>query len=532
MMKRKVKSRLALLFALIFLFTTFTSMGTPVYGAPNANAAPAAPTGLKAEAGDCSVILTWDEPAATSTILSYMLEYMGQKSKWQAVPVDDASATTYTIGNLTNDVVYKFRLKVQGINLKWSDYSEVVSATPIPSYTVTFDSKGGSTIEPKTVFRGSALGKLPSPKAPNSIFMGWYTDDGSFNNAVSETTIVTGNMTLYARYLITAGADEADQDVMASADDCETGFTIKVISSNPAMSAEDVKAALKLEILDNTDFDGLAVTFANGEFMVNAISGFTPGSSYKLTLLSDALHFAGEPESVRTYCFNIRKEAVLELKLNNGIIYIPFAEISNLILNGVPSDTLSVPLAAVGTNVSETETSGTFTYNGNETLAVGDVLSIYEGIRPDLRIDPTADYASQKVAYLEIVALNGNMVTYQNTEARDVLFVPDILPVNRNDDTDGKPDDHAITIAVTLMTYTGAEFTEMGLDASTVIETGDFLAIYEGNMEDQDTTAVHGRIVMVGLVGSNYVITFETSPLTNWNRPWTSTQPMKRVMSR
>ena len=44
------------------------------------------------------------------------------------------------------------------------------------------------------------IGQLPVPTRTGYRFEGWFTDNGTFENEVTENTIVTGNMTLYAKW--------------------------------------------------------------------------------------------------------------------------------------------------------------------------------------------------------------------------------------------------------------------------------------------------------------------------------------------
>ena len=68
------------------------------------------------------------------------------------------------------------------------------------SFTVSFESNGGSEIEPMQVNSGEALGALPVPNKADSIFLGWYADNSSFEQAVTKDTPVISALTLYARY--------------------------------------------------------------------------------------------------------------------------------------------------------------------------------------------------------------------------------------------------------------------------------------------------------------------------------------------
>jgi len=70
------------------------------------------------------------------------------------------------------------------------------------TYTVFFDSQGGSAASNQTVTFNSPYGALPTPMRTGYIFGGWYTGTGgSGANITSSTTVTTmANQTLYAKW--------------------------------------------------------------------------------------------------------------------------------------------------------------------------------------------------------------------------------------------------------------------------------------------------------------------------------------------
>jgi hypothetical protein len=369
------------------------------------------------------------------------------------------------------------------------------------SFTVTFDSNGGSKVEPKSVNSGDQIGALPVPNKEDSIFLGWYLDNNSFAQALTKETPIISDLTAYARYAEIGEVQEANHDSLVSAMDRQTDFEIQVTSSDTTMSPEAVKAALELKVVDGTPFAGLSVSGSDGAYTVTAIQGYTPGSSYKLTLTDPALAFAGEPQSVRTYCFTIMKEAVANAELAPDVIQVPADDISDMIKNGLEAVSLSIPLATTEGGLTDPGIGGTFVYLGPLELQVGDLLAIYEGTPPNER-NATPDYSDQPVAYVEVTAIDGGTVTYKTAKAEEVLFTPDVLPVKSADDADGDPDNGSITILVSKMTYTDPELTELGLGPDTVVEEGDFLAL------EDDDGLTFGKVTSVEVSGDNYVIAY------------------------
>ena len=65
------------------------------------------------------------------------------------------------------------------------------------TFTVTFDSNGGSAVASQTVKEGEKAVKPANPTRSNYTFEGWFTDE-TLKNAYDFNTPVTGDITLYA----------------------------------------------------------------------------------------------------------------------------------------------------------------------------------------------------------------------------------------------------------------------------------------------------------------------------------------------
>ncbi len=71
-----------------------------------------------------------------------------------------------------------------------------------PSYTVTFDSNGGSSVDSILVEKGRLItaDNLKSASEDGSMFLGWYSDKDCTQKWQFDKYIVTGDMTLYAKW--------------------------------------------------------------------------------------------------------------------------------------------------------------------------------------------------------------------------------------------------------------------------------------------------------------------------------------------
>jgi len=80
----------------------------------------------------------------------------------------------------------------------------VITVTPEPAitFTVTFDSQGGSSVESLTgVMPGSTITKPSTPERPGYTFGGWYKEAACINPWNFSVDTVTENITLYAKWI-------------------------------------------------------------------------------------------------------------------------------------------------------------------------------------------------------------------------------------------------------------------------------------------------------------------------------------------
>jgi uncharacterized repeat protein (TIGR02543 family) len=77
----------------------------------------------------------------------------------------------------------------------------MVTVNPIVSYTVSYEENGGTSVADEPVNSGSKATEPADPTKADNTFDGWYTDDVSFANLYDFDTFVTGNITLYAKWI-------------------------------------------------------------------------------------------------------------------------------------------------------------------------------------------------------------------------------------------------------------------------------------------------------------------------------------------
>ena len=127
---------------------------------------------------------------------------------------DETNPDTYTVE--TETIVLKDASKTGYTFIKWFDsaeYTNVVteivkgshgnivlySNYKINQYTITFESNGGTSVEPITQNYATAVSEPSAPAKNGYIFDGWYSDE-TLENKYVFNTIPAENITIYARW--------------------------------------------------------------------------------------------------------------------------------------------------------------------------------------------------------------------------------------------------------------------------------------------------------------------------------------------
>lgn len=71
---------------------------------------------------------------------------------------------------------------------------------PKVTYTVSFNSQGGSAVSPVVVSEMGTISPLPAATKANAQFMGWYTAPNGQGSRLTDTTIINQNITYYAHW--------------------------------------------------------------------------------------------------------------------------------------------------------------------------------------------------------------------------------------------------------------------------------------------------------------------------------------------
>ena len=402
-------------------------------------------------------------------------------------------------------------------------------------YQIDFDLGGGVSSKdamlPKAmmVVKDSTIdiNQLATPSVPGYLFEAWYYD-AALTRQVCTGDRINSNLTLYAKVTeITADMDVAQgQDSYISKIDVDAdAFAITVLKPTKADSTDSVTNVASLHNLADQDtslsFDiakqNTPFTSTDGEVYDQytiTFSALEQGATYQLQLVNSDYVFCVDneiqPAAVRLYNFTTQMTAEENLSLNQNLVYLQVSEVSYTEGSDYLSGLFTVNVNDDMTKLNTVDGSGSFTYNGNQQIKVGTTVVIYDGAKaPKLGEGglKSAEQYNGNAAYVTISKIVGNTYYYGVAEAEDVLFTPDVLPVNKKDDQDTAPD--TITIATEKLDFSGSDYREMNLDENTTVDVGDYLAIYEGSL-DADTQPTYGRITNITPSdgGQNTILTY------------------------
>ena len=110
----------------------------------------------------------------------------------------------------------------------------------LPTYTVTFNANGhGTAPAAQTVSQGSKATQPEAPTADGYTFGGWYTDANCTTAWNFDTDVVTGNITLYAKWTATASTYTINLDNQGGSGDTSVSATYNTKLPNVEVPKKD-----------------------------------------------------------------------------------------------------------------------------------------------------------------------------------------------------------------------------------------------------------------------------------------------------
>ena len=139
-----------------------------------------------------------------------------------------------------------------------------VKKPEVKKFTVTFNSKGGSSVDTQTIVEGKTATKPTAPTRKGYTFKGWYTDDGVFVNKFNFTKPVTEDTTLYAKWEEEKPAVPTKEDLYIS----DIEYDGNYVTGKVTAKGEAVKNATVTLKIDGSKTGYTDETDSNGRFKV------------------------------------------------------------------------------------------------------------------------------------------------------------------------------------------------------------------------------------------------------------------------
>ena len=307
----------------------------------------------------------------------------------------------------------------------------------------------------------------------------------------------------YSSFILTRSMEEEEKDFIANLDFLEA---VGANHINVSEQSYSIQGKVDVPILTGGNMD-MEYTVSN----TTVSATLEAGQTYKVELLDEAAEFVldGVEQGASVRILNIRtakpetKNAALTAEVKDNQIDVGDTEgLSQQVFNGL------YQIDENGAAAQNAE-NGTFTYTGRKTLAVGDVLAVTQG---DVNLDDVTSTEGD-VAYIKVTKVEGDRVSYEMADVEDVLFLPDVLPIESDWDEDNS--DTTVTISEENLSTA-----LKNVDADS-LDKGDFLAFLKDGAgygtTDDGQISTYGRIetVTVDDAAGQYVITYTSATATD-----------------
>lgn len=383
------------------------------------------------------------------------------------------------------------------------------------------------------VYENALVYAMDEPLMDGYVFAAWFYDSALTQMADAED-VITKDTTLYPLMLKdTANTDGMpSNNYVAALDVTDLHYAVTV----KAPSLQAVKDGLIwLEISKGGILMDITVTDnGNGTYTVRTVEPLEVGKTYQLRVqdreqmpvagvlvntLDSYIRFYhnGELQSIDVEYYNIFTAAqeVNNLKLSNGMVLIPIDQVTGIDLE----EAVSLISMAQDENgemgIQENAQTGSFRYTGDKKLQPGDIAFIFDGDPAAVEAEYTNSgtvAAATNSTFVKIASVEGDTYYYGTPELNEVLFMPDVLPIHLAEETDGNPEDNTITVADSCLDFRILPEESAVLDENTVAEPGDFIAFYNGTLEDPGDVR-YAKILTVERADGFTTITFESATL-------------------
>jgi uncharacterized repeat protein (TIGR02543 family) len=389
---------------------TVTSFGTP------------AATIDGAVAG--SVTLTAVQGADTSNAGSYITAFVANDANGTVSRVVKY-ANGVSTANFASDTVYNgtaaitngdlFVVKVTAEDGTIMYYNIAVTVSTSTQYTVTFDSQGGSEVDPIINIAPGATITLPTaPTNAGYSFGGWFTEANGGGTAFTETTQVNANITVYAKW--SSAATKPTVTAVSLASGSKLGGNTVTITGTGFTGATAVKfgntAASNINIDSDTQITvkapagsvgtvDITVTTPDGTSAISSADQYTYTNAYSVDYTISKVAGTGDQGST----LNENDANLSQLSYVQGVT---FDRLGNMYIADAGSNRI-LKVDKATKKISIAAGTGTAGYSGDLGLAINANLQSPEGVAFDSHNNMyIADFSNKVIRKVDYVT---NIIT-------------------------------------------------------------------------------------------------------------------------
>lgn len=204
----------------------------------------------------------------------------------------------------TGDIEVTLTASVTRTNFsKNLSYVVTVKALPIPTFNVTFNTNGGSSVNLQTVNEGAKVNAPLDPTKTGYAFVGWFKEESLTTPWVFNTDIVNANITLYAKWeaipeVYTVTFETADGSILTTSQVTEGNLVVKPENDPEKLGYTFVEWQLNQVAFDfsQTIIDQDITLKPVFEITTYMISYWAPINSTILSMGDDTYTIESEPE--------------------------------------------------------------------------------------------------------------------------------------------------------------------------------------------------------------------------------------------
>jgi uncharacterized repeat protein (TIGR02543 family) len=174
------------------------------------------PVGVTVNAGD-SPVLSVTAQATDGGILSYQWYHSSTANTDGGTKIEGATESTFAVPTDTAGIFYYYVI-VTSTNSAAGEPTTATSRVAkviveLPAYSVTYHVQDGKDFH-VGISRGSKVPKMKDPERTGYTFGGWYKDAAGTVAWNFDTDVVTGNVTLYAKWTENSSSGDGDGVLM------------------------------------------------------------------------------------------------------------------------------------------------------------------------------------------------------------------------------------------------------------------------------------------------------------------------------